>query len=121
MALSPGERMKAMRERKKADYTRLDILLLNADAKTLVDRAYKGGVTKAEYVTALLNANEIPLGNIDDKYRAEANLELMTGLHERTLAELRELKLSLELADRELKGRENRIDDLDKSNERIIS
>jgi len=45
--------------------------------------------------------------------RAEANLELMKDLHSRTLAEQKELKLSLELAKRELNGRENRIDTLE--------
>lgn len=56
MALA-AERMKLSRDRKKKDYTRLDIQLLNKDAEKIIKAAKAKEITKAEYVTALLNEN----------------------------------------------------------------
>jgi hypothetical protein len=57
-AQTNAQRMKAMRERKKLEYTRLDILLKNADAKLITDGTKRDSVTKAEYITSLLHKNK---------------------------------------------------------------
>jgi len=63
MALTAAERMKLSRDRRKKDYTRLDIMLLNKDAETLAKVTKEKDITKAEFVTALLNGNAVTNSN----------------------------------------------------------
>jgi len=86
MALTAAERMKLSRDRRKKDYTRLDIMLLNKDAETLAKVTKEKDITKAEFVTALLNGNAVTNSNSVTLDALNENKELKTKVNDLTIA-----------------------------------
>lgn len=108
-AQTNAQRMKAMRARKKLEYTRLDVLLKNADAKLIADGSKRNSVTKAEYITSLLHK--------PNRGRTETQIDVFT----QTELEAEIVALKALLTDKEARKEVIRLEDETKELKRLAA